>query len=390
MLKSKKTKIISASFILFVFLALASEFDKKQKQSAETEAILESLNVPVTSRTFRLGFTPWPPDLSNSAVAEVYGFINEHADLVAHHMDNGVPWQESLDGADYSTHLLEDWQRRKTNTPQGHTVYLALTPLDFDRSGLAPYWGTKDNLPLPQAWSDKALNDPDVMKAYFNYVRRSVEFFDPHYVAIGIESNIMLSKVPEQWDKYLELNKFVYSQLKKEFPNIEIFSTIQLEFLKGIDADASGDKDVQIEGVKNLLMHSDLAAVSTYKYGLGHNPVEPEYFDEVLSLNKKVAIAEMGAMSSDTKVFGMKLKSTDADQVKFIASMLSAAEENGFEFVVNFVAIDYDQLIHKLTKDIAQIANIWVHTGLVDTDRKEKPALQIWDSYSRAPLEEQN
>ena len=55
-------------------------------------------NVPGDgSRHFRMGFTPFPYDYTSDAVAFTNANVNYHSDIVAHHFDNGIPWDESLD-----------------------------------------------------------------------------------------------------------------------------------------------------------------------------------------------------------------------------------------------------------------------------------------------------
>jgi hypothetical protein len=49
------------------------------------------------SRDFRMGFTPFPYDYTSDAVAFTYANVNYHSDIVIHHFDNGIPWDESLD-----------------------------------------------------------------------------------------------------------------------------------------------------------------------------------------------------------------------------------------------------------------------------------------------------
>jgi hypothetical protein len=53
-------------------------------------------------RGFLMGFTSWPYAATSEAVRETYAFIGRNADLVVEHMDDGVPWTESLRDAPYA------------------------------------------------------------------------------------------------------------------------------------------------------------------------------------------------------------------------------------------------------------------------------------------------
>lgn len=113
-------------------------------------------------RSFYMGFTPWPPDLTVKDLEDTYQFIRENGDIISHHLDNGIPWDEALEGKSFSKHLQETWAYRKTNTPKGHKIYLAITPLNFERNNLATYWGKTDNMPLQSPWKGKRLDDDAV------------------------------------------------------------------------------------------------------------------------------------------------------------------------------------------------------------------------------------
>ncbi len=56
----------------------------------------------VLTRTFRMGFIPFPPDTTPQAAEEVAQFIRGNADIVAQHMES-VPWTEALNGATVSS-----------------------------------------------------------------------------------------------------------------------------------------------------------------------------------------------------------------------------------------------------------------------------------------------
>lgn len=353
--------------------------------TVQSPSLNPSSTIKAKNRSFSMGFTPWPSDLTLKAVNESYSFINNHGDMIAHHLDNGIPWQESLDGKEYSKHVKEQWAIRKSKTPSGHKVYLAITPLNFDRNGLAPYWGETDNMTLGEPWKSRRLNDQDVKTAYLNYAIRAIDYFGPSYVAIGIESNMIISKSPAKWNDYLELNRYVYQELKKKYPTLTVFNTIQYEHLRGIEEESKANTRLQISGVKQLMEHSDILALSTYHYGIAHNKAIPSYFDLAVSYKKPLAIAEMGAMSKDITIFGKKIKATEQDQAEFVRFILDNANKNNFLFVVNFVNTDYEKLLSKLPKQVREVSKAWVYTGLARPNGTAKPALGVWDAYLALP-----
>src|SRR5688572_10737883 len=49
----------------------------------------------VKTRSFYMGFTPFPYEISLEAVDAVYTKLDTEADIINHHFDNGVPWVEA-------------------------------------------------------------------------------------------------------------------------------------------------------------------------------------------------------------------------------------------------------------------------------------------------------
>lgn len=335
------------------------------------------------SHTVAMGFTPWPADLTAAGVDRTYAFIHDHGNLIAHHFDCGIPWDEALSGAPFPKHLRDDWATRKSRTPGHFQTFVAVTPLDFDRTDLALAWtDAGDNKPLSPFWSSKPLDHPDVKRAYLNYVERIIAYFLPDYLAIGIESNIMVSKSPARWDTYLDLNEYIYRAVKANHPDLPVFTTVQYEHLRGIEEEAKRNAHKQVSAITALMKNSDLMALSTYKFGKYHpNPMRANYFEIAETFGKPIAIAEFGAMSAPVKIFGTRLPADEADQARFMSGVLEYAARNQVPFVVNWVAVDFDPMIKKLPSPMDEIAKAWVHTGLQDTHGRDKAALGIWRSH---------
>ncbi len=364
------------------------EMEDREEATPDPEAgAVTPLPSPGETRSFRMGFSPWPPDVSIEAVNEVYAFIHEHADLVFHHFEN-IPWVEAYEGEEFSENLMGNWEWRKAKTPKSHAVLLGIGALNFNRDGLAPYWGEVENMTLPDGWEDARFNDEKVKTAYLNFVVRAVEYFNPDYLSIGSEVNMYAARRPERWNEYLEFNRYVYTELKKKYPNLTIFASIQYDFLRGIEPETKGKRSEQVARVKELLTHSDIIALTTYQYGEGSNPVTDDFFSAVPLLGAKpVAISEMGAMSIDTKIGDVTLRASGALQERFVRMMLEYAKESRLLFVNNYIPIDYDELAERLSAEFRknEAAKAWMHSGLVDTERNEKPALATWDVYLALP-----
>lgn len=112
------------------------------------------------SGSYSLGFTPFPHEISISAVEYAYEKIKTDGNIVCHHFDNGIPWPEALAGTAFHQEIMNDWVYRESHTPPGHRVYVAITPINLARNGLALYRAQKDDLPLPAPCASIALIIP--------------------------------------------------------------------------------------------------------------------------------------------------------------------------------------------------------------------------------------
>lgn len=348
----------------------------------------ESAAKPLAStRSFYMGFSSWPPDATVEAVNQMYVNIDAHADLIFHHFDNGVPWPEAHEGKPFSKHLEGDWNWKKAKTPVGKKVYLGITPLNFDRDGMVGYWGESgSDMPLPDNWKNLRLNDQKVKTAYLNYARRAVEYFNPDYLSIGSEVNILAAKDRAKWNDYLELNAYVYNELKKKYPSLPIFISFQYSWLRGDEKETEQKREEQVADAKKALQSSDVIALTLYKYGTLHNPVVGDYFGLAQSLaSKPIGLAELGGMSRSAKIAETSLPATEDDQNEFIKIILRMSEEKKFIFVNNYFSMDFDSLLEKFLPGNASIASAWAHMGLFDGNGRAKKALTTWDEYFRLP-----
>jgi hypothetical protein len=258
--------------------------------------------------------------------------------------------------------------------------------LNRDRSDIAPYWGEKDNLPLPKPWDRRPLNSAEVKKAFLNFTLRAVKAMSPDYLAIGIESNVLLSHSPGKWRQLKELYRETYSAIKARYPDLPVFFITEVLHYKKLATEAK-DKDQEGE-VAELMKQSDMFALSIYphmSYSVPR-PIPSSMFDFAKAFGKPIAVAESGMTSRDValKAFNLTLRGSEADQKQFIALLLNSAARDRYEFVINFATTDFEKLCAKLPPPLDDLARIWAYTGLQTSDQKPKPALVIWDAWLRS------
>jgi len=338
-------------------------------------------------RSFAMGFTPFPWDMTQEALKGTRAFIVQNADFVAHHFDNGVPWTEALEEKPFHAAVMADWEGRK-DLSRGKKVLLSLTPLNGGRKGLALYRAEKENMPLPEAFKGKALNDPIVKKAYLAYCQKAVDFFRPSHLAIVIEANELILNAPAKWPDLLALYEETYKALKLRHPDLPICATITLHALTDPAKRSVNEQEAK---VREFLAQNDFAGISYYPFMQGNMKKPEEPLDWLMGFTSKpVAITETGfpAETIRLKTISLTLESDASLQAAFFEKLLERAERDRYLFVTCFLHRDYDALWEKIKATAPEFFIVWKDCGLLDEDGKERPAFQVWKKYFLESLQE--
>jgi len=364
----------AAAVLICVLLALAG-------RSAPGDAS-GSRELPAT-RGFRMGFTPFPYDISLEAVGWVEDFIHENADIIAIHFE-GVPWAEAHTGQPFHAKILEDWDRQKRATPPNGEVYVAVSPLNLGRSGLAAYRAEEEGLPIPEPIAGKAFDDPVVTDAYLSYCRRAIEYLHPNYLAIGIEVNELYHNARPKWDAYVTLHRHVYRALKREHPDLPIFASFTLHNMLNPEW---ADREDMLAAFKELLPHNDAIAVSFYPFIASltdeMGPALEWLKREFGPSGKPFVITETGQPAEPLVLesVGATLPGDEQTQRDVLASLLAFAHSTDFRFVIWFLSRDYDALWEKIRDALPEFFKAWRDCGLVSGEGEERPACRLWRQH---------
>ena len=344
-------------------------------------------------RPFRMGFTPFPYEISREAVEYTYDKLAAEADIINHHFDNGVPWEEALNGESFSSQIMDDWNYRVAKADVRQKTYVSVTPINFSRNGLAAYRGREDNMPLPFPWSTYDFNHENVKTAYLNYCKRVIDFFQPDYFGMSIETNLLYFENPGLWAEYMELHDYVYGELKRQHPDLPVFSSVAgAPLLEGF---LEGNDHVQQRlAVMQLLQRSDYYALSFYPHLTGHlgNPYPENTFDELFSISTKpLIIAETGytaeIFSMDNGNGMITIQTDPLKQKLFLDDLLAASEDWNAEFIIYFTVRDYDQLWRQIGSP-TDINIAWRDAGLYDEAGNPRPALNSWREWYKRRVAE--
>ena len=345
-----------------------------------------------TPPAYYVGFTPFPYDLDSiyTVLDDVYGRIATDANIILHHFDDGIQWDKALSGEAFHPNITGDWQLRKSRTPAGHKVYVAVTPLNIWRDGLAPYRSDATSQPLPAPWNAYALNHPDVKTAYLNYCRKIIDFFQPDYFAMAIEVNILMTNAKPAWPAFVELHRYVYAQLKAEYPAMPLFvSFTGMDFIDGWTSVNHAD---QMAALSDIIGYTDYFGLSLHPQGsvfmLNRNPATvPSVadFKTLFSLSTKpIAVCETSYPAQPFTAYGGLVTTfgTPELQSRFFQNLFAAADQVDTKFIINFIIRDYDALWQDLgSPDDLNI--FWRDTGFYDENGAARPVLAIWREILR-------
>jgi len=336
------------------------------------------------TRPFRLGFTRWPSGMSLAGIQQADQFLGKHADLVSIMFIGGIPWQEALEGMTFSRDIQNQLNYRR---PQGYQLFLSISPLDMGRRKLAPYWGKKDNMPLPKNWAQQRLNSLQVIRAFTGFSFRCIQALKPDYLAIGVESNILLSNDRRAWEEYKQFHKTVYRAIKIAYPQLPVFFTTDVNHYLERAKEARGTH--QLQEVAELMKSSDVFALSCYPH-MSYDtpwPIPNDFFRFARTVGKPIAVSETGMLSRPVTVFNLPLRGSSADQKQYYEVLLQSAARDSFLFVVTFATTDFEKLIAQIPREVRELASIWSYSGLQTSDGKRKPALDVWDSFLALPIQ---
>jgi hypothetical protein len=344
-------------------------------------------NAAQQKRSFLMGFTPQPYDVSEEAYQRTYSFISDNADLIAHHVDEGVPWTEVLSKKAFHNNAEQDINRRLKNTKPGQKVYLALSPLNIDRKSLAGYWAQDSHAERPGEWKNRSFGDPEVIQAYIAYCKRMIERFKPSYLAYAIEVSDFKTYNPEQFPGFKKLLAETYQALKKDYKDLPVFLTFVL-----------GDPGYMNERsatIKELLPYTDYFAVSSYPYvfdGVGGEPkrLPKDWFKQVKKIapNKPFAVAETGFIAQTFWALSklLVIPANSGGQKGYVEFLLKEAQELDAKFVIWFVPVDYDKLWKVMADQGADVGlKQWRDTGLMDDKFNPRPAMKVWQDWLALP-----
>jgi hypothetical protein len=340
-------------------------------------------------RTFYMGTTPWPADLTVAEVNKTYDFVNNHCDIVAHHFDEGIPFEEAFTNAIMPNSLVDNVNFRLQKTAINKKIFLSVSALAINRTSKASYYNNATTAAsIKTYWENLPFDDPKVITAYVNYVNWLINKFHPIYVNYGVESNGMLWN-PTEFVKYKNFLSQVYQRLKVDNPNIPIF----ISFI--VDESPQG-----FNYANQLITYTDFIGLSAYPYiGVSSsangdtNPanIPANYFEKYtnLSATKPLAFTETGYTAENLVIPGLNLNKQGNEnyQKDYLEKVINICKNKKAKLFIWFCPKDYNALITNFqnqgiyTQQTIDLLSLWKDIGLINENGVLRPAYNSWINY---------
>lgn len=344
----------------------------------------ESEIVSAEKRTFYMGVTPWPADFTAAEVDTSYAFINNHCDIVSHHFDDGIPYEEAFTKQPMPTQLQNDVNYRVSQTNASKKILLSVSALNLSRLHKADYYTNSIvATTIQNSWESLPVNHPNVVSAYVKYISWLIDSFQPDYVNYGVESNV-LTFPSTDFALYKDFLSQVYPQLKANYPTIPFF----VSFI--VDESNEGFSYAQ-----QLLPYTDIIGLSSYPYvtvsssvGGNTNPnlFPPNYYERFINMaNKPFAFAETAYIAENLVIpsYNLNRQGSLEWQKSYLEKISQLSNQYNAEFVIWFCSKDYDAAIPTIQSLglYQDLFLFWRDTGLKDQNGQPRPSYQLWKNW---------
>jgi hypothetical protein len=261
-----------------------------------------------------------------------------------------------------------DWQEL-SNTEGGAPIVVASLASQYNYIPVIQVHYFNENTGKPR--------QPLTQEKKQEYKNSAIAFaqkFKPKYFGIGIEVNSVHQKSPEDFEEFVEFYNEVFDAVKEVSPQTKIFTTFQLERMKGLNGGLFGGVNDSSNAQWFLLdkFKSDLIVFTTYPCIIFKSPSEiPEnYYSEINSFTSKpIAFSEIGWFSGEN-ISGWE--SSESEQAEFIPRFFDLTKELNKEFAVwSFM---YDQNLPESSSAFQPLNSM----ALRNSDGSAKKAWNEW------------
>ncbi len=336
-------------------------------------------NSAFNSNETAYGFYPSPPEITLESVFATFKGIREHGDFVL--VQQNTDWKSFAKGVDGESKTRTDIINQLTLASQNNLDHVFVIDA---LNGL----NRREFANLPAGW-DANFKNPEIRAAHKNFALWVVRNFHPRYLGIASEINTYMDAHPEDAQNFISLYNEIYTLVKAEAPETQIFVTFQWDDLNNMFPQPEEGNfkkfDIKWEQIEAFEPNLDIWVISTYPYFVfpSAEEIPADYYSPLLSQTSKLVAVAEGGFSSET--FN-QFTSTPKDQVAYLNAIHTQLGPR-LAFWVNTLLSDLniDSYAKEMgnTNDAAMLGN-FAYIGFQNFDGSPKPALELWDSFQRS------
>ena len=320
---------------------------------------------PANPRSFGMGFTVVPAELSDAAYRGLFAKVAQSGDLVM--IQRAVPWAELAPDTALSPEAEATIARERALLDEfGLEVLFAIDPFEpTDRSRLT------------EGAPGDSFTDAAVVDAYLAYVDLVLDRYHPRWLALAVDVDQIARGRSESFGEFEEAYRRAYNRVKERSPQTLAFATFQLEDLQGLLA-WTAPHSPQWQLLLRFSDALDLLAVSTFPSFIFPFATEipSEYFSRLAAFEKPLALVPVGYASSPGR--GGVTYGTVSGQRAFLERLLAEAEVQEWELIVWLAPQDPDYAT-------APPYDLVARMGLTDARGIPKPAWETWRHEAERP-----
>ena len=162
-----------------------------------------------------------------------------------------------------------------------------------------------------------------------------VEKYQPEYFVMGIETNIMYEKSPDDYVEFVEFYNEMYDGIKEASPDTKVFTVFQLEKMKGCglwEEDSCDPENSHWELIEDFKL--DIVGFSTYPCLVYKDPADiPEdHYTEINEhVTKPIAFTENGWYS---EAYPTEWESSEEEQARYIERFFELTKDLDVEITI--------------------------------------------------------
>jgi hypothetical protein len=322
-------------------------------------------------RSLALGLAALPAERTQASYLSAFATAAQYSDIVV--IQRAPPWSSFLPGATVSagTRATAELERDLLRQYEPLRLFYVIDPTDpaVSRTRIAE--------PPPGVDAFAGFRDPGLRAAFVNYAAYVANAYEPAYLALGAEVNMLAERDPLQFEAFLEAYAEAYRVAKAASPKTKIFATFQLEDLLGQLGEPHAPAWEILDAFAGRL---DVLAVTTYPYlaGLRSWTELPDGFWAYLKTRFEGEVIIAGTAASSAPVEGQAGTANEEEQDAYLARALDEAERQGFGVLV--WSVPFDPVYARSGALVA-----FRDSGLRRSDGANKLAWTTWEVWAQRP-----